>query len=326
MLCSRADFVERVLFAWGFEQGGLIIGFNLPFDISRIAVDHSYAKGRFKGGFSFTLAQGRPNIRVKHLSQRASFIDFAGKDGKDHSPDRGFFVDVKTLAAALTSRSHSLQSLTGLLGTTPKSPLDSYDGPLTPEMVRYCLNDVQATWECFAKLAERYEVYGLGETGLHELYSEASLGKAFLQAMGIQPWRQAQPDFPPELIGQIMSTYYGGRAEVHIRREITPVIHCDFLSMYPTVCTLMKLWDFVIAKGVTWRDATAEARRILETWTLDDLHDRASWRRLACIVQVRPQADVFPVRARYERDQPATIGLNSSHLRRTHVVHAGRMC
>lgn len=43
-------------------------------------------------------------------------------------------------------------------------------------MVAYCMNDVQATWECFATLAARYGTFGLSRTGLHELYSEASLG------------------------------------------------------------------------------------------------------------------------------------------------------
>ena len=37
---------------------------------------------------------------------------------KSPGPDRGYFVDVKTLAAALTSRSHSLASLSDL----PKVP------------------------------------------------------------------------------------------------------------------------------------------------------------------------------------------------------------
>jgi hypothetical protein len=309
-LVSRAEFVERVIFGWGLEVGAVIVGFNLPFDLSRIAISHTYGKGTMKGGFSFTLAEGRPNLRVKHLSQRAAFINFAGKDGDDYSPDRGFFVDVKTLAASLTGQSHSLESLTGLLKTVPKSPLDTYDGPITPEMVGYCLNDVQATWECFAVLAERYDGFGLSRTGLHDLYSEASLGKAYLQAMGIKPWTEAQKAFPPELIGQIMSTYYGGRAEVHIRREIAPVIHCDFLSMYPTVCTLMSLWRFVIAEGTTWRDATDEVRAFAESCDVERLRDPATWRELHCIVQVRPDGDTFPVRAHYEPDKPATIGVN----------------
>ena len=217
---------------------------------------------------------------------------------------------MKTLAGALTSASHSLQSLSKLLGTIPKSPLDSYDGPIDGEMVRYCLNDVQATWECFAKLTERYEAHGLTETGLHELYSEASLGKAFLSAMGITPWRQMQSKFPPALIGQIMSAYYGGRAEVHIRREITPVIHCDFRSMYPSVCTLMGLWRFVIARGVRWRDATAEVNRFVETCALDDLRNPATWPGLVCLVQIAPDDDRLPIRAVYPGEQNATIGVN----------------
>jgi len=307
---SRTEFIDHVLFGWGQEVGALIVGFNLPFDLSRLATAHTYGKGSMKGGFSFTFADRRPNIRVKHLSQRAAFINFAGKGSADSSPDRGFFVDLKTLAASLLGQSFSVASLSALLKTTPKSPLDSYEGRLTPEMVAYCLNDVQVTWECFDVLAKRYQALGLSQTGLNELYSEASLGKAYLQAMGVQPWTEAQPDFPPEIIGQIMSAYFGGRAEVHIRREITPVIHCDFMSMYPTVCTLMGLWKFVIAEGMDRTDATDECRAFVETCDLAMLRDPATWRRLHIIVQVRPSDDVFPVRAHYEPDQPATIGVN----------------
>src|ERR1700686_3370080 len=32
------------------------------------------------------------------------------------------------------------------------------------------------------------------------------------------------------------------------------------LSMYPTVCTLMGLWRFVIAGGMSWKDTTDETR------------------------------------------------------------------
>lgn len=306
----RTEFIEHVLFGWGQEVGALIIGFNLPFDLSRLATAHTYGKRSMKGGFSFTYADRRQNIRVKHLSQRAAFINFAGKGKSDRTPDRGFFVDVKTLAASLLGQSHSLASLSALLKTTLKSPLDTYEGRLTPEMVAYGLNDVQVTWECFDVLANRYQALGLSQTGLNDLYSEASLGKAYLGAMGVQPWMQAQPDFPPEIIGQIMSAYFGGRAEVHIRREITPVIHCDFMSMYPTVCTLMGLWKFVIGEGMDHADATDECRAFVEACDLTMLRDPATWARLHMIVQVRPRDDVFPVRAHYAPDQPATIGVN----------------
>ena len=171
---------------------------------------------------------------------------------------------MKTLAAALTSKSHSLASLSELLKVpTPKEESDEHGGALTPEYVRYGLRDVQTTWECFDVLARRFASFGLNDTGLYELYSEASLGKAYLRTMGIKPWQEVQRGFPLHLVGAIMSAYFGGRAEVHIRRQITPVVHTDFLSMYPTVCTLMGLWSFVRANGVTHRDDTNAVTALL---------------------------------------------------------------
>ena len=117
---SRREFVDRVFWPIAYKARAQVVGFNLPFDLSRLATAHTYGKRSMKGGFSFTFADKRPNIRVKHLSQRAAFINFAGKGSADVSPDRGFFVDVKTLAASLLGQSHSVASLSALLKTTPK--------------------------------------------------------------------------------------------------------------------------------------------------------------------------------------------------------------
>jgi hypothetical protein len=199
----------------------------------------------------------------------------------------------------------------GHLGTpTEKRASDEHDQPLTPDYIRYALNDVQATWECFDALAARVATFDLPDAGLYELYSEASLGKAYLKAMGIRTWREVQPDFPRPMIGQIMSAYFGGRAEVHIRRQIVEVVHCDFLSMYPTVCTLMGLWDFVIAEGVTWSDATGEVRDLVNSISTQDLQTKAAWRDLTTLVQVMPDADILAVRARYGEALTPNIGLN----------------
>ena len=110
-----------------------------------------------------------------------------------------------------------------------------------------------------------------------------------------------------------MSAYFGGRAEVHIRRQITPVIHCDFLSMYPTVCTLMGLWSFVRANGVTHRDDTLEIRTLLARTRKDlveRLRTRDFWGDLTALVQVHPNRDLFPVRAQYPGGDTLNIGLN----------------
>jgi hypothetical protein len=91
---------------------------------------------------------------------------------------------------------------------------------------------------------------------------------------------------------------------------VSQVLYCDFLSMYPTVCTLMGLWRFVIAKGIEWRDSTSEICDFLEMVTLSDLRRPEIWPALTSLVQVRPDDDIFPVRANYDGEEQATIGLN----------------
>ena len=319
-LRSREAFVSEVFLKRGFAVGAQIVGFNLPFDLSRLAIRHVNARDSMKGGFSFVLSDDRriPNVAVKHLSARAALIRFTGastgrsrKSAERVITDRGYFVDVKTLAATLTGGSHSLAGLCKLLkAPTQKQAADEHGAPLTPVYLAYALDDVQATWECFDILARRVASFGLPGVGLYDLFSEASLGKAYLKAMGVKSWRELQPDFSREVQGWIMSAYFGGRAEVHIRRQIVEVVHCDFRSMYPTVSTLMGLWRFVISKGIDFVDVTAETRDRLSSITAADLQSKAGWRDLAVLVQISPEADILPVRACYGEGPSANIGLN----------------
>jgi hypothetical protein len=108
----------------------------------------------------------------------------------------------------------------------------------------------------------------------------------------------------------MLSSYFGGRSEVHHRRIISEVTYCDFRSMYPTCCTLMRLWDFVIAEGMKWRDTTKETRKFLKEIELADLQNPAIWRELPVLVQIRPDEDILPVRANYADSEQATIGVN----------------
>jgi hypothetical protein len=119
------------------------------------------------------------------------------------------------------------------------------------------------------------------------------------------------PGVPPWLVGIIMSSYYGGRSEVHLRRLLCRVAYCDFLSMYPTVSILMGLWRYVIAQGITWREATAETRALVADIEVADLARPETWRALPVLVQVEAADDVFPARAPYERRGAAySIALN----------------
>jgi hypothetical protein len=247
-------FVETVFYRLAYEFRAAIVGFNLPFDLSRLAVHHGSARRRpMQGGYSFQLSRHawRPRVQVRHLSRRAAIIRFSapprqrtprGMRKRIRTPvRRGFFVDVKTIASALTSRSDTLASLAEFLRVpSRKMVTEDHGRRLTPEYIEYAVNDTEVTWECFAEASQRYAQHLLTQTPIHRISSEAGIGKAYLAQMGIDPWRLAQPEFAPEITDIIMQSYFGGRCEVHLRRAVSQIAYCDFLSMYPTVCTL---WD-----------------------------------------------------------------------------------
>jgi hypothetical protein len=323
-IMTREAFVDDVFYGVGYGCRATIVGFNLPFDLSRLAIRHGSARGRtMRGGFTFQLSQNpwRPRVQIKHLSARAALIQFTKPRPRHDTrgerrrtiargPRRGAFIDVKTLAAALLSRSFSLGSLAKFLRTsTQKRSTDEHGGPLTPAYVDYAVDDVQATWDCYTLLLDKLRAHTLTKTRPSAILSEASIGKALLKEIGVRPFCEVQPDFPDWLIGIIMSTYYGGRSEVGFRRVRTQVLYCDFLSMYPTVCTLMGLWRFVIASGMSWADSTAETQAFVDKVSLKDLQKPAAWKALTTLVKLKPNHDVLPVRAKYSGESQ-TIGLN----------------
>ena len=321
---TREEFVDRVFYGIGYDYRARIVGFNLPFDISRIAIRHNSARTEMRGGFSFTLSDDKrkPNLQVKHISQKCAFIRFAApmrqlenrsdRRRKRKNPvRRGHFIDLKTLAGALFARSFSLEVLSGFLKVpNPKIEFEGFDGPVTDEMVAYAVRDVQATWECYLELIKVYEKLGISNVPPEKIYSEASIGKAYLKAMGIESWQKCQPDFPDQMLANIMSSYSGGRSEIRIHRELREVILCDFLSMYPTVCTLMGLWKFITAQGMTWNDSTVPTRQWLQSIELANFRSQLKWRELTTLVRVKAREDIFPVRAAYGEGDQTTIAAN----------------
>src|SRR5262249_38894848 len=53
-LLTRKEFVD-LLFLFAYKRRYLLVGFNLPFDLSRVAFDFTNARGRFTGGFALEL-------------------------------------------------------------------------------------------------------------------------------------------------------------------------------------------------------------------------------------------------------------------------------
>jgi hypothetical protein len=214
-LLTVDEFIHKVLFNIGWAKRGSVIGFNLPFDLSRLAIAHTTARSRgrhrsMQGGWSFQLSRNEwlPRTQIKRINGRGAFIRFTTPDGRhpeqrnrDHGGNaanyRGYFVDVATLGSALLGGRHRLADLANLLQTpTRKRRVEQHGGKLTRDYVRYALTDTQVTWECYTTLAARYAGYRL-DTPLHKIYSEASIGKAPPAPDAAPPVARREPRRPP---------------------------------------------------------------------------------------------------------------------------------
>ncbi len=314
------EFVDLVFLPEVYDNRTLCVGFNLPFDLSRLAISFGIARGKNEGGFSFKLTDDPryPRLVVKHLDSTKAFIQFTNGfsrvDGnsrgrKGSNRFRGHFLDLRTLSFALTNEKHSLDSACRYFGAeVGKTETDDH-GKVTKEYLEYNINDVNATYSLFKKTIEEFEKYHL-DISPTKIYSPASIGKSYFRNMGLRPFLEKNPDFPKDVLGWIMATYYGGRSEVRIRKIPVEVNLIDFLSMYPTMCIIQDLWKFVIAKNVVPFEDTDEVRKFVEKSSLDSFSDPSNWKKLNAICQIVPNNDILPARCKYGNKNTFNIGLN----------------
>ena len=174
-------------------------------------------------------------------------------------------------------------------------------GVITPEYIDYNRRDVEATAALAYKLLQEYDRFDvdLQET---QAYSPASLGKAHLRKMGIAPILERQT-FEKRYLGYAQSAFFGGRTSAHIRKVPVPVVYTDFLSMYPTVNSLMGLWSYLTAETIEILPGdVAETVDFLRTITPETLFDPQTWTRLPAFARVIPDGDILPTRATYSRE------------------------
>jgi hypothetical protein len=322
-LLSREEFVESVFFGSAYRGRDRIVGFNLPFDLSRLAVEVGEARSEARGGFSLILSRGRnghrerkhrPRVTIRQLDSKRAFISFTKPlrpdrvdripeesldfEADDHYVWRGRFLDLKTLAFALTAESHSLQSACEAFGLLGKDSVEGH-GVITESYIDYCRQDVAATTELYKALMAEFNRHPIA-LAPERAYSSASIAKAYLAAMGVQPFLERQPDFSPEALGIAMCSFYGGRAECRIRRLSVPVALVDFTSMYPSVGALMNLRRFHTAARIDVEEATEEVAQLLSRVSLEGSFDRDFWPGLVGFALVVPDGDILPVRAAYD--------------------------
>lgn len=318
---SRADFVEKVLWK-AVKQQTLIVGFNLPFDLSRLAVAWRTADN---GGFSFILSMRRsrktgqmepnpcrPRLRITSKDSHSAFIEIARPEHPEEWPRQGRFLDLHTLAFALLDERCGLNDLCKKLNLPGKIEHEP-TGKVTFEEITYCRGDVRATSAVLNALKQEFDEHSI-ELQPEQAFSPASLAKASLDAMGVIP-PQEKFKAPERILGIAMQAYYGGRAECRIRRVPVPIVHTDFTSQYPTVNALLGNWEVLTAKNLAFEGATGEVQQLLARVMLAETFNPAFWKKLSFFARVQPDGDILPVRASYN-NETINIGINELHCER----------
>lgn len=314
-LMTRSSFINRVFWV-AIRKWQPIVGFNLPFDLSRLAV--RAANGR-KGSWSLVLSirksrktgelvanADRPRIVINSMNSKMAFIKLGSVLHRDEWPREARFLDLRTLGWAIRNEAFSLdRACKGfeVAGKIKHKPT----GRVIPREIDYCRGDVAATARLLNAMKAEFDRNPI-DLQPEKAYSPASIAKAYLDAMEI---RRPKTHFkvPNKALGIAMQTYYGGRAECRIRRTRVPVIHTDFTSQYPTVNALLGNWDVLKSRSIRFKDYTAAARKILSTVRLRDTFNPKFWKRLSFFVLLKPQNDIVPVRTVYN-GKTQNIGLN----------------
>jgi hypothetical protein len=326
---SRTEFLYEVFYHLAFRARALVVGFNLPFDLTRLVGTWGEARGKYYGGFSCVLWQRRdgetgelrerawyPRLWLKVINSKLSFMQFVSPrqlDPLDADPTDagkkyvygGAFLDLRTLAFALTSTSHSLASACEAFKVEHGKQPAVEHGVISADYIDYNRRDVLATAELLVAVRRVFDAHPVAMNPC-KAFSPASMSKGYMRALGVVPPRLQFAGLPKEILGIAMNGFFGGRAEAGIRNEPVPVVHTDFTSMYPTVGALLGTWDVITADELAVADYTAEASRLLEEATLERYMTPDPWRNLLWFAEIEPDEDILPVRANYDRASDVT--------------------
>jgi hypothetical protein len=233
---TRSEFVERIFWK-AIRNGAMIVGFNLPFDLSRLAVKASPSpdgawslilslrKNRETGEMEVNIE--RPRVVISAIDSKLAFITVRDIYRPEEWPHKARFLDLRTLGWALRNTSFSLESacksfnVNGKLNYKPT-------GKVSADEIKSCLQDVRATTDLLNAMKTEFDQHSIAMLP-DKAYSPASVAKAYLDAMNIARPKTSFTVCDKEL-GIAMQGYYGGRAEARIRKTEVPVVLTDFTS------------------------------------------------------------------------------------------------
>ena len=322
---SRERFVEEVFYPEVYVLGTLCVGFNLPFDLARIALNAGCGRGENRRKFRLVLSNRLRwhDLRIEAASGHAAFIGLVPKRelaAWEKPFFSGRFLDLSTLTRAFTGTSMTLKRACTTLKTHTHKMGVLELGKVDRRTLTYGRQDVRITWALYRKLREEYAKHPFatfanertklnGGLYMGEIYSSASIAKQYLRLLGFRPLLEAQPHFNPIYFGYGMASLFGGRSEVRVRWRDVLVRVVDYTSMYPLIFILQGLQRLIQGGLRAIPVPVAKIEAFLTTLTPERLYDPAVWPSLNCLVLVEPNEAILPARMRMKRADPYTIAL-----------------
>ncbi len=320
---------RRGVFLKYLKAGALIVAYDAPAEISRIAIKWNKALKR-RRAFSFYFRTFRdkktgkvrpsgyePGILIESMdASKATYrlikYKFHEKDAdREHEEESSNvrILDLKTLTAVLTGEVYTFPSACEIFGA-PASRTRKVRSRLTKSTIESLLRDVTAELELLNSVKEEFDQHPVN-LAPERCYSPATLAKAYFSALGIKP-PQEKFSTPDKINGLAMQPFFAGRAECTISRTSVPITYVDFHSQFPGVSKLLNCAEILRAEGLDYADFSAGASEIVERTTLDDCFRPEFWKELRWFALVEPHDHVVPMRAKFGQceDSDPTLGWN----------------
>jgi len=317
---SKDEFVTNVFYPYVYKARAKCISFDLPYELSRLAASWGTAR-KMQDAFSIKLVDGIPRlpaIKIKSINSDAAFIQFATplrtksekKQIPTHKVYRGYFLDLKTLGYAMSNKSFDgLDEVANTFGV--ETHLQNKKG-VTANAIRNNIEKTLTVHNLYCKIISVLEdTFLVKPFHANKLYSPASIGKLYLEKLNIKPLLEKNSDFSKEIMGNLMTAFYAGRVETRIRKTPIPVTYLDCTSTYPTLFSLMGMYQFLTAEKIEHSVTTEKTQKFLDGITLQDISKKDTWRNLTTICKVVPDGDmIVPVRCSYGSKKTQNIGVN----------------
>jgi hypothetical protein len=211
-LLTRREFV-KVFYDLAYKARCLVVGSNLPFQLPRLAFYSASARGFFARGFSLglwtyrdkkgreRLNSFRPRLCIKYIDNKRAFIGFTARNSPEKAdlipawsttgePKAGYifpghFLDLRTLAFALTDEVYSLEGACEAFGVEYAKESVLFQSVITKDYIHAIRRTVAASSELAVKLLDELAKHPIDLPPI-QAFSPASIGKAYLRAMGIE--------------------------------------------------------------------------------------------------------------------------------------------